>query len=140
MLEHLLRTLTGRSPSTTARLAAEGTYETIRRGILYARGLSQDEMDEQILSTLASRRAWHRTDERTFVVRWADSEAEISARRPLEIGKLFRDAAEAEIAVFCPETDAIKADRIQDAGRQELRRLFDRDGLPWVEASPESGT
>ena len=133
MFSDFLRRFSERVRPATARNAASGTYEAIRRSVIYSRSQTRQEVENRIFAALGSRRSWKRLDDSTFEVRWAKNHAMVHVETPLDIGRFMRDVADAEISVFCHATDPKAMQALKDTGRAELRRLFERDGLPWVD-------
>jgi hypothetical protein len=131
MFDKWLSTIGRKARQSIARSAAAGTYEAIRHATIYGRPESRTDAEKQMLNALAARRSWRRLDAKTFVVRWRSREATLTVDRPLNPTRFFCAVAAAEIGVFCAETDPDQMGRFQGIGREELRRLFTRDGLPW---------
>ncbi len=119
----------------TARHAAQGTYTVLKHAAIASGAKSANSVEEALLARLATRRSWRRLDDRTFSFKLRSVEVAITVDHPFNATRFFLDITAAEIRVACARAQGDEMEQLQQAGRDELRRLFARDGIPWSEVS-----
>ena len=118
------------SRTSTARNAAEGTYETLRHAVLLGQPSSQAEAERLLLEALARRRSWRRLNAHEFECRWLRRTAQIAVPQPFDATALLRLITDAEVTVFLGDAPETELPELYAIAQRELQRLLDRDSQP----------
>ncbi|HYI13199.1 MAG TPA: hypothetical protein VEK57_29405 [Thermoanaerobaculia bacterium] len=118
MVEDLARRTDRALRTSSARDAATGAYEALRR--------APEEPD--LLTALASRRCWHRRGEREFACTFGGRTATLTVPRPFDGAQMARLITRVEVNVFLGDSDPILLRELQGMAQRELERLLEDEG------------
>lgn len=113
--------------SSSARSAAEGTYEAVRQAVIAAQPKSPAEVERLTLEALASHRGWTRLSDTEFECSFGGRKSKIPVPIPFSAGAFFRAVTRAEINVFLGDSNEFMLRELHMIAQRELQRLLDRD-------------